>query len=148
MEISFLWRPSFFLSSKMKLFLSSTKDFRMSRLINIIPELISSWQTDILWSQIKLWSISFSNNVTFTNLRYSCSQMQSHDLNSKSMNSSEENSTESDSLCSVSCLIVPRMMFNRILGFCLHQLKSQITWDLFFRSIYPRKLLLYWHSCF
>ena len=82
----------------------------------------------------------FLNNVTFTSLRYSCSQMQSHDLNSKFMKSSREKNTDSDSF-PVSCWIVPWMMFKRIVGFPLHQLINHITSDLFLSSSFPQNMI-------
>ena len=84
--------------------------------------------------------------MTFTNLRYSFSQIQSQDLNCNSNNSSKENITDSDSSFSVSCLIVPRMMFSTIVGSLLHQLKSHSNWDLSLRSIVSQKM--FWALAF
>ena len=82
----------------------------------------------------KKWSINFSNKLTCTNLKNPCSQMQSHDLNSSSKKSVSENNIHSDSLFSVSCWIVPWIMFRKV-GLSLHQLNNQIKWDLFFKSM-------------
>jgi len=60
LSFALLYRSSFSFSSKMKLFLSSLKKFRISKLNNNYPELISSWQTNRLRSKLKLRSIHVS----------------------------------------------------------------------------------------
>ena len=101
LSFALLYRPSFSLSSKMKLFLSSLKKFRISKLNNDIQSwLVLGKRTDCgrnsSWGQF-----IFQNKANyqlevfvFTN---ATPRMQTHDLKSKFMNSFEESITESGS---------------------------------------------------
>ena len=100
LSFALLYRSSFSLSSKMKLFLSSLKKFRISKLNTIQSWLVLGKRTNCgrnsSWGQF-----IFQNKANyqlevfvFTN---ATPRMQTHDLKSKFMNSFEESITESGS---------------------------------------------------
>ena len=101
LSFALLYRPSFSLSSKMKLFLSSLKKFRISKLNNDIQSwLVLGKRTDCgrnsSWGQFMFQNkANYQLEVfVFTN---ATPRMQTHDLKSKFMNSFEESITESGS---------------------------------------------------